>query len=352
MNKVRTAFFSGKVLFVGLDLHKEKWSITVRCEGLELKTCTLPGDKKKLVAFLHNHYPGGQYKLAYEAGCFGYWLYDYLVERGIGVIVTPPNLILTESGRRVKTNTIDSRKLALYLEKGMLKRVAVPSKQMRQHRNVVRVRRQLLRAQKALQSQIRAILLFYGLEIDYPKGRWPNYFVENLRRLRFDSPEMTQSFQILLDQYQTTRQNLVAQTRLIRQLANLPEYQAQVKLLTTIPGMGTLSAMEILTEAYEIERFPSAEKIASYVGLTPSEDSTGQHERKGHITAAGNAALRGLLVELAWRAIRRDGVLFDRFSRIAQRRGRKIAIVATARTLIVRIRRVLITGEPYVFGVC
>lgn len=88
----------------------------------------------------------------------GYWLYDYLVERGIGVIVTPPNWILTESGRRVKTNTIDSRKLALYLEKGMLKRVAVPSKQMRQHRNIVRVRRQLLRAQKALQSHQERVL--------------------------------------------------------------------------------------------------------------------------------------------------------------------------------------------------
>jgi transposase len=352
MHKVNTPSFSGKVLFIGLDLHKEKWSVTVRCEGIELKSCTLPADKKKLVDFLHRYYPGGTYKLTYEAGCFGYWLYDYLVERGITVVVTPPNLILRDSARRVKTNRIDSRKLALLLEKGLLKQVAVPSPLIRQHRNVVRIRRQLLKALKALQSQIRAILLFYGLEIDYPKGRWPNYFLDNLRRLRFESPEMTGSFQILLSQYETTRQNLVTQTRLVRELAHSIEHKAKVELMGSVPGAGTLTAIELLTELYDIARFPNGDKIASYVGLTPSEDSTAEYEHKGHITGAGNAAVRGLLIELAWRAIRYDGFLFERFHRIAKRRGRKIAIVAIARTLIVRIRRMLITGEPYVTGIC
>lgn len=351
--KVQFLSFIGKIIYIGLDLHKKIWCVAVRCDGVEIKYCTLPGKKELLVHFLQNHFPGAQYVLAYEAGCFGYWLYDYLLDNGITTIITPPNLIPKEDTHRVKNNRIDSHKLARFLESNHLKQVAVPSQQIRQHRGVVRARRQILRTLKCVQSQIRSALLFYGLAIEPPKGQWPNYFVDNLERLRFSDPLFEASFRQQLDLYRELRKRLSAQTRLVRLVARLPIYTEQIELLLTVPGVGLLTAIEILTELYDMSRFSSGDKVASYLGLTPTEYSTGEpgHEKYGHISHAGNGPMRASLIELTWRAIRKDGFLRQRFNGIAKRRGKKIAIVAVARTLAVRIRRVLIRNEVYVCGV-
>ena len=123
-------------------------------------------------------------------------------------------------------------------------------------------------------------------------------------------------------------------------------------LLQTVPGIGLLTAIEILMELYDIQRFENGDRLASFICLTPKEHSTGEavNTKRGHITHAGNSSLRALFVELAWRVIRKDPAMADRFSNVQKRRGKKIAIVALARILAVRIRHILVTNDEYVLG--
>jgi transposase len=348
-----TGHFKNKTIFIGLDLHKKTWNLTARCEGLQLKYWTMPASKEKLIKSIHQFFPGAKYYLAYEAGCFGYWLYDYLTENGVKTIITPPNMIPREDSPRVKNNRIDSKKLATYLENGLLKQVAVPDKDIRLHRTVIRTRRQILTDKKRIQSQIRSTLLFYGIEFTFPVGRWSYHIIENLYRLKFSDAYFEQSFKRMLDRLVQARHELAEQTALVKKIALLAQYKEQMTILQTIPGVGILTAIEIVLELHDMQRFASGDKVACYIGLTPKEASTGEADktRRGHITHVGNAYLRSLFVELAWRAVRQDGVLLDKFARIQKYRGKKIAIVAVARTLAVRTRYVLVNREPYGCGV-
>jgi transposase len=144
----------GETIFVGLDLHQRQWRVTIRTREVEITSASIPGDWPSLRR-LPGRYPGHPLEVVYEAGCFGYWLHDRLVEFGAGCAVTPPSLIPRESGNRVKTDKRDSRKLALLLAEGMLKRVYVPTPREREHRAVVRRRRQLIRERVRAQCRIR-----------------------------------------------------------------------------------------------------------------------------------------------------------------------------------------------------
>ena len=140
------------------------------------------------------------------------------------------------------------------------------------------------------------------------------------------------------------------QTKLIKNLAETEQYREQVKLLRSIPGIGILIAMEILVELFSIRRFASASQLAAFMGLTPSQHSSGEHIRMGRITRNGKGHLRAMLTEASWILIGKDQFLAKKYETLKHRAGAKRAIVAIARKLIVRVRRVLLDGVPYVSG--
>lgn len=128
-------------------------------------------------------------------------------------------------------------------------------------------------------------------------------------------------------------------------------YKERVQLLKSIPGVGDLSAMTILLEIFDISRFRSGEKFASYIGLVPSEYSSGEKTRRGHLSGMGNKTLRGLFIEIAWTAIRKDPVLLDKYDRVRKGKSSSETIVAVANSLAKRVRHVLKNREPYCLGV-
>ena len=132
-------------------------------------------------------------------------------------------------------------------------------------------------------------------------------------------------------------------------MAKQEEYREQVTWLTSLPGIGELTAMELLTELGDMSRFDRADQITAYVGLTPGEYSSGSSIRRGHISRCGKAALRSRLVEASWIAIRFDPQLADIYQRIRARQGGKRAIVAVARRLLLRVRRLLLDERCYEF---
>jgi len=337
----------GKELYVGVDLHRLRWQVTERTVEEELFCGSIPGCWEALRKRLER-YRGWKITVVYEAGYFGFWLYDKLVEYGAECIVTPPSLIPGEYGNRVKTDRRDSRKLADYVAKGLLKRVWVPTPEERGHRQVIRRRRQLIGDRVRTQNRIKAELRFYGIEIPQPGGRWSKAYEVNLHRLKFADRWMRESFQRLLEEYQHLGELIKQQTKVLQELAQTELYQERVKILMSVPGIGLIAAMELLLELQDVARFRRANQLAAYVGLTPSQYSSADKVRMGRITAIGKNDLRGTLVEVAWRLIGKDRAMRKKYERIKARAGSKRAIIAIARITLLRTRRMLLDKRPYI----
>ena len=135
----------------------------------------------------------------------------------------------------------------------------------------------------------------------------------------------------------------------MKQLSQLPRYRDRVEILRTIPGIGVINAMEILLELQDLSRFRRAEQLAAYVGLTPSQYSSADKVRMGRITGIGKNSVRTALVESCWWLISKDKEMARRYKRIKACAGAKRAIVAIARRLLLRIRRMLLDVQPYRF---
>jgi transposase len=349
MKRARKELDPGARVFVGIDLHNNKWHVTARTAELELFCGSIPGKWEALRRILQR-YKGHRIEAVYEAGYFGFWLHDRLIDYGTECIVTPPSLIPQEYGNKVKTDRRDSRKLAHFLAKGMLKRVWVPTEKERYHRQVIRRRRQLVRDRTRTQSRIKAELKLYGFDISAPHGSWTNTFLLNLGRIRFNNRWMQESFKRLLEQYYFLDEQIARQTGLLQQLSETELYKERVEILTTIPGIGMIAAMELLLELQDIKRFQRADELAAYVGLTPSQYTSADKVRMGRITCVGKNSLRAMLIQASWTLIRKDGVMREKYDRLKSRAGGKRAIVAVARTLLIRMRRLLLDNNPYVVG--
>ncbi len=349
MERYKQIQVKGKSLFVGIDLHLLQWHVTVRTEDAEIFTGSIPGTWEALRKLL-DRYPGSVLQTAYEAGYFGFWIHDKLVEHGAQCVVTPPSLLPIEYGNKVKTDRRDSRKLAQLLAKGMLKRVWVPSAEERFHRQVIRRRRQLIGDRVRTQNRIKSELCFYGMKIPETATKWSRPYVLNLHRLKFNNHWMQESFQRLLEEFDFLSDQIKKQTTVLKALAETPLYKERVKILRTVPGIGLIAAMELLLELQDMERFRRADQLAAYVGLTPSQYSSADKVRMGRITAIGKNNLRGTLVEVAWKLIGKDRAIRRRYERIKVRAGGKRAIIAIARITLLRTRRMLLDNKPYVMG--
>jgi transposase len=349
MARRRKELDPGEEIYVGVDLHKHKWHVTIRTKDVELFSGRIDGNWDSLCGHLRR-YKGHRIQVVYEAGYFGFWLYDCLIEYGVDCIVTPPSLVPQQYGNRVKTDRRDSGKLASLLAKGILKEVWVPSKEERYHRQVIRRRRQLIKDRVRTQYRIKAELRFYGIEFPESRGPWSKRYFENMCRIRFGDRWMQESFNRLLEEYEFLSVQVAKQTELLRELSKTELYRDRVEILRSIPGIGLIAAMELLLELQDVSRFRKADQLAAYVGLTPSQFSSADHIRMGRITKAGKNALRGILVEASWTLIGKDPAMQLKYERIKVRSGGKRAIVAVARTLLLRMRRILLDGRPYAIG--
>jgi transposase len=158
---------------------------------------------------------------------------------------------------------------------------------------------------------------------------------------------MQESFDRLLEQYEFLSAQIAKQTQLLRELSETPMYRERVEILLSIPGIGLISAVELLLELQDVSRFRRAEQLAAYVSLTPSQYSSADKVRMGRITGIGKNTLRSLLVEASWTLIRKDQAMREKYDRIKIRSGGKRAIVAIARTLLLRMRRMLLDKQGY-----
>jgi transposase len=194
------------------------------------------------------------------------------------------------------------------------------------------------------------MLLFYGVVIPEEKemGHWSRRFIRWIEGIRMERASGDMALQIHLEELCHLRQIIAKLNRAILALSRTEEYRSRVLLLRTVPGISTLTAMILLTEIGEIRRFPSIDELATYVGLIPDTDSSGEKEHVGGVTQRSHPQLRWVLIESSWRAVPKDPALMMAFKEYCKRMRKTKAIVKIAKKLLNRIRYVLKNRAEYV----
>jgi len=276
MSKISRLDFKGQQIYVGMDIHKKSWSISILTDQLEHKTFTQPPDVRTLMNYLKRNFPGAAYKCVYEAGYCGFWIHDSLKEHGAECLVVNPGDVPTkDKERRSKTDRVDCRKLARNLRSGELKGIYIPSRPKVEDRGLIRTRHSMVKKQTRCKNQIKAILQFYGIHIpeEVAAGTcWSKRFIDWIEAIRMERASGNFALKAHLEELNNMRKIIADLTRSIRSLAITEAYRQNVRVLKSIPGISTLTAMTLLTELYEISRFKNLDKLCSYVGLIPNTD--------------------------------------------------------------------------------
>jgi transposase len=343
--------FSGQPVYIGLDVHKKSWSVSIFSKYGEYKTFNQPPEVDKLLHYLRHHFPGGDYRSVYEAGYCGFWIHDQLREKGIQCLVVNPADIPTKNKeRRTKRDPIDCRKLARSLRNGEIEGIYVPCRPKLEDRSLIRTRQSMVRKQTRCKNQIKGMLLFYGVGMPEERqmGHWSRRFIQWIEGIRMERASGDIALKAHLEELSHLRQLIASLNRAILRLARTQEYWPLVRLLKTVPGISTLTAMILLTELGEILRFPSLDELSCYVGLVPDTQESGEKEYVGSLTQRRHSQLRWLLIEASWVAVRKDPTLLMAFEQYCRRMRKTKAIVKVARKLLNRIRYVLKNQAEYV----
>jgi len=290
-----------KLRFIGLDVHKDSIAIAIAEGGggsVEV-VATIPNDMPSVVKRMRRLAEGYEARFCYEAGPTGFELCRALRKAGLDCIVVAPSLIPQQSGNRIKTDRRDAAKLARFLRSGDLSPVEVPDAATEAMRDLERAREDAKNAERVSRHQLSKFLLRHDLK--YPgKTSWTHKHLDWIRRQRFEHEAQNR---VLTDYLAAVVQaaNRVAQlTKDIAELVEQWSLKPLVQALQALRGVQLVSAVVLAAEIGDFRRFPTASSLMSYLGLVPSEHSSGEKVRRGRITKCGNGHARRILVESAW----------------------------------------------------
>jgi transposase len=314
---------------VALDLGVKKTSYCELCQGQVVQRMTV-SEVSSLEHLLGPDQPPA--RVAIEACRDAWFVHDTLVQWGNEVVVIDTTrskqLGIGQHGR--KTDRIDAETLARALETGRIPKAHVLSPARRELRRVLSVRRALVEARAQLISTVRGLVREQGARIP---SCHTGSFVSRVRaqQLPTDVVRLIEPLLVLVQGIDTQLASIE------EQLAVLCAQEPTIAALTTTPGVGTVVAACFVAVLDDAKRFSRAHKVESYVGLVPSEDSSGGKRRLGAISKRGNSYLRALLVQAAWTIVRssdKSNPLYLWVAQLIERRGKRIAVVALARRLV------------------
>jgi transposase len=283
---------------VGLDVHATKIVAAVLdVETGELQYFGMTADLERAAGFC-SALPG-PVRVAYEAGPTGYGLARELARCGVGCVVAAPSKIPRASGDRVKTDRRDAELLARLLLAGKLHAVRVPGPEEEALRDLVRAREAVRVDLMRCRHRLSKLLLRHGLRFDDGPA-WTQRHRDWLARVALQWPAAQAT---LLDCQGAIDSLVHRREQLEREIVALvpgSPWAAQIGRLKCLRGVDTLTAVGLCAEIGDFERFARAEQLMSYVGLVPSESTTGQQRRQGSITKTGSGHARRLLIEASW----------------------------------------------------
>lgn len=341
--------------WVGLDVHAQRTAVAVVDDATgEIQKKTIYGRPHEVLPYLESL--DGPVRAVYEAGPTGYGLVRRGRDSGIDVRVCAPGLIPTVGpGSRIKTDARDALKLARLLAAGQLTEVTVPTVEQENVRDLIRAREDVRGDLMRARHRIGKLLLRREIYWTGPASPWTMAHRDWLNTLRFDDPASEATFQDYLHAHGALLGRRDELDRTIEQVASDCVFTDQVVRLRCMRGISTLTALGLCAEVRDFERFEKPTQLSAFLGIVPSENTSGEKRRQGSITKAGSVHARRLLVEAAWHyrkpprmsstlkrrqqdapapaidcAWRAQRRLYSRWQRLETERGKRPAIVAIA----------------------
>jgi transposase len=309
--------YTGKIIFLGIDVHKRTYSVSAMCEGCIMKHDTFIASPEALVKYCQRAFKGATIKSAYEAGFCGFVLHRFLITNGIQNIVVHPASIEVESRNHKKTDKRDSKKIATQLAAGRLHSVHIPTVEKENRRYVSRLRETFVRQRIRAANQLKSLLNLNGV---IPWDESPRISKKWLCELL--SLELNEDLRFCIKKLAEVWLYFSKEIVNIEKKLNLltPEEEELYKAYHKIPGIGSRIARTLVHELGDTLQFSNEEKLFSFCGLTPSEHSSREHKRLGHITHQGNPILRKVLVQAAWVAIKKDPCFMEFFNKLSAKK--------------------------------
>lgn len=337
------------ITFVGMDAHKEWIKVAALLPGATKPVEWQVANEKAAVRRMvrkAQRLSSGEVRFCYEAGPCGYALQRWIEEAGAVCVVVAPSLIPRKPGDRIKTDRRDARKLAELYRAGLLTEVHAPTAADEAARDLCRAREDAQEDLMRCRHRLSKMLLRRGWTWHGTKRAWSQAHRLWLRSLRLEH----EADQAVLEDYllaiEQLEQRLPWLEQRIEQLSQQPAYAEAVAALRCFRGIDTITAMGLVTELHDFMRFLSARGLMAFLGLVPSEHSSGESERRGGITKAGNRHARRLLIEAAWHYRHRPNPANLKH----RRQGQPPHVVALADKAMLRLHRrfnrMLEKGKP------
>ena len=353
MPKIKQLDFEGQTIFCGIDVHKKSWRVNIRSDEFELEDYSQDPSEELLLKHLQKRYPGAHFQVAYEAGFCGFGIQRSLKSSGVScMVVNPADVPLTDKDKKRKSDRIDACKICRHLSNDTLRPIYVPSIRMEHARTLLRQRSRLVSDQTRCKNRIWGFLMFHGLKLimDKPNDYWSRRFVESLKTLPGLTPLLGQVLETALEEYLLIRRLVGDMTRQIRALSVQKSFATLQNLIQSIPGIGLINSMVIITELQDMKRFKTLDKLCSYAGIVPDTASSADRTTVRGITHRSNDYLRPAIVESSWVIIRKDPAMLHLYKKYCRKMVPNKAIIKISRHLLSRIRYVWTNRVEYEVG--
>jgi len=287
-----------KIAYVGIDYHLKTLTMAVLIEGeTEFHAIKrIVNEKKTIRRFMKKLSKEYEIKACYEASFSGYSFQRVMNSWGYHCDVIAPSLIPKKKGDHRKNDTRDAKELCRLYANGLLTTVHAPTEYEESVRSLIRCRLSFKDFEKRTKNQINSLLLAQGVACPF-KSRWSQSHLIWLSKLEFPEKHFKTILEEQLGFLTYIQARIKSLDSQIEEIAGSEIYAPSVKKLRAFKGIGTLTAMILIAEITDFRRFPNARALMSYLGLIPSEESSGEKVRPGSITKAGNSRVRKHLIE-------------------------------------------------------
>ncbi|MFQ6084564.1 MAG: IS110 family transposase [Candidatus Aminicenantia bacterium] len=348
----KTVDFNGLKLFIGIDVHRRQWTVTIRLRDLALNTFSMNPSPKELYNHLKRVYPNAEYYSVYEAGFCGFWIHRQLCQLGIkNIVVNPADIPTTHKEKTQKRDKTDSRKLARQLAQGTsLKAIYIPTPEQESMRLLSRLLVQITKRTTQTKNRIKQFLHTQGIHLPQRSeiSHWSRNFINWLNAIQFQYNYSKYYLDKLLRDLQKER---TERLYLLRQIRKITKDNQTIRRLRSVPGVGPITAFTLYAEIMDINRFQNLDQLIAFIGIIPSVEATDEKEKILGLTNRYNKFLRNRIIEAAWVAVRTDPALTLAFNNLIKSRSKQKAIIRIAKKLVNRIRYVWKNQQQYVTAV-
>ena len=342
------------IVYIGMDVHKDSYSLCAYMPEFdaflgETKCASEPKNVEKFIDNLREHLEDDvEFVTGYEAGVLGYSLHNTLEKMGITCkILAPSTMSKSSKDLVVKNDRRDAKMIAKNLANKTYKAVYVPDDEDVEIKEFVRLRKNACKARGVIKKQINAFVLRHGF--NYQRSKWTVAHIKWLKQLEL-SVILRETLNEMLLQYYDLNDRIERFDARIEAFSQQERYVKPVQQMRCLKGVDTITAMTIQVETSDFSRFPNAKAYAAYLGLIPSDHSSGPHVRLGAITKQGNGTIRTTLIEAA-NALVRSNIGYKSKKLKARQKGMDANVIAYADKAADRLgrkyRRMIRMGKPH-----